>query len=154
LWRRLMWHWRRRARGGKRPELDSADAIVRRFRLVPPETYLSNEALARLALLCAEPLPNGKWAFRFDPETRGWRRITRAMPKPKLRRISVPTLILRGAESTLISPRAMRAMHRRVRSSIALEIPRAYHHVPLDNPDATAAAVAALLETLAPDSGS
>lgn len=150
LWRRLMWRWRRRARGGKRPELDSAEAIVRRFRLVPPETYLSREALARLAMLCAEPLPNGKWAFRFDPETRAWRRITSSMPRPKLRRIVIPTLILRGAESTLISRRAMRAMNRRIRGSVACEIPRAYHHVPLDNPDATAAAVAGLLETLPP----
>lgn len=150
LWRRLMWRWRRRARGGKRPELASADAIMRRFRLVPPETYLSLEALARLALQCAEPLPNGKWAFRFDPETRAWRRMTRGMPRPRLRRIKAPTLILRGAESTLISPRALRAMNRRIRGSIAQEIPRAYHHVPLDNPEATVAAVAALLETLAP----
>lgn len=153
LWRRLMWHWRRRARGGKRPELDSAEAIVKRFRLVPPETYLSREALARLAILCAEPLPNGKWAFRFDPETRAWRRITSGMPRPNLRRIAIPTLILRGAESTLISPRAMRKMNRRIRGSVAHEIPRAYHHVPLDNPDATAAAVAGLIETLAPAAG-
>jgi pimeloyl-ACP methyl ester carboxylesterase len=150
LWRRLMWQWRRRSRGGQRPELDSADAIVRRFRLVPPETYLSREAIERLALLSAEPLPNGKWAFRFDPQTRAWRKMTSGMPRPKLRLIDVPTLILRGAQSTLISPRAARAMHRRIRGSVALEIPRAYHHVPLDNPDATAAAVVGLLETLAP----
>src|SRR5579885_2965443 len=121
LWRRLMWHWRRRARGGKRPELDSPEAIVRRFRLVPPETYLSREAQARLALNCAEALPNGKWAFRFDPETRAWRRITRSMPKPRLQRSAVPTLILRGAQSTLIRPRAMRSMQRRIRGSIAYE---------------------------------
>jgi pimeloyl-ACP methyl ester carboxylesterase len=150
LWRRLMWRWRRRARGGKRPELDSADAIIRKFRLVPPETYLSREELARLALQCAELLPNGKWAFRFDPETRAWRRMTPGMPRPRLRKIAVPTLILRGAESTLISRRALRAMNRRIRASVAQEIPRAYHHVPLDNPAATAAAIATLLETLPP----
>jgi pimeloyl-ACP methyl ester carboxylesterase len=153
LWRRLMWQWRRRARGGQRPELDSAEAIVRRFRLVPPQTYLSREALARLAMDCAEPLPNGNWAFRFDPATRAWRRLGSGMPRPKLRRIAIPTLILRGAESTLISPRAMRSMHRRIRGSVAYEIPRAYHHVPLDNPDATAAAVAGLIETLTPAAG-
>jgi pimeloyl-ACP methyl ester carboxylesterase len=145
-----MWRWRRRARGGRRPELDSADAIIRRFRLVPPETYLSREELARLALQCAEQLPNGKWAFRFDPETRAWRRVTPTMPKPRLRRIAVPTLILRGAQSTLISRWAVRGMNRRIRGSIAQEIPCAYHHVPLDNPEATAAAIAGLVETLAP----
>ncbi|MBF6570068.1 MAG: alpha/beta hydrolase [Candidatus Binataceae bacterium] len=151
LWRRLMWRWRRRARGGGRPELDSAAAIVGRFRLVPPQTYLSRAAIERLAIDCAEQLPNGKWAFRFDPETRAWRRMVgSSLSRPKLRLITAPTLILRGADSTLISPHAMRAMQRRIRGSIVGEIPRAFHHVPLDNPDETAASIAMLIETLAP----
>jgi len=33
LLRRLMWRWRRKARGGARPQLDSAEAIKRKFRL-------------------------------------------------------------------------------------------------------------------------
>jgi pimeloyl-ACP methyl ester carboxylesterase len=38
LWRRLKWRWRQRARGGTRPELDSAQDIISRFRLIPPGT--------------------------------------------------------------------------------------------------------------------
>jgi pimeloyl-ACP methyl ester carboxylesterase len=148
IWHRLMWQWRRRARGGSRPELSSAEEIVRRFRLLPPGTYLDSEALRRLALLGAEQLANGKWAYRFDPETRAWRRRDRAMRRPDLRAIVAPTLILRGAQSTLISPWRARMMRRRIRGSILREIPRAYHHVPLDNPSATAEAITEFINTL------
>lgn len=149
LWRRLMWGWRRRARGlNQRPELDSAEAIVRRFRLSPPETYLSRDAMERLALAGAEQLPNGRWAFRFDPQTWAWRRTDGNQRRPRLRAISLPTLILRGAQSTLVSGWRASAMHRRIRGSVFREIPRAFHHVPLDNPDPTAAAIAEFVQAL------
>jgi len=150
LWRRLMWQWRRRARGGERPELASAEDIVRRFRLLPPGTYLTADALRRLALQGAEQLPNGKWAYRFDPETRSWRRLGSGMGRPKLRAIAAPTLILRGARSTLITARRARSMRRRIRGSILREIPHAYHHVPLDNPGDTAAAITDFIGVLPP----
>ncbi|MFI5353493.1 MAG: alpha/beta fold hydrolase [Candidatus Binatales bacterium] len=147
LLRRLMWRWRRRARGvGERPELDSAEAIVRKFRFSPPDTYLSREAMARLALAGAEQLPNGRWAFRFDPHTRQWRRIGGGLRRPRLRDIKLPTLILRGAQSGLVSAHSARVMHRKIRGSIYIEIPRAFHHVPLDNPDPTAAAIAEFVQ--------
>jgi pimeloyl-ACP methyl ester carboxylesterase len=148
LWMRLMWRWRRRARGGTRPELDSAEHIVRKFRLSPPGTYLTKTQLAELALKGAEQLPNGKWAYRFDPETRAWRRITRGLQRPRLSRIKVPTLILRGAESVLVSASRASGMHRKIRGSKFVEIPAAHHHVPLDNPDGTTAAIGNFLEEL------
>ena len=149
LLRRLMWRWRRRARGtGERPELDSAEAIVRKFRFSPPDTYLPREAIARLALAGAEQLPNGRWAFRYDPHTRQWRRIGGALRRPRLRDIKLPTLILRGAQSGLVSAHSARVMHRKIRGSILREIPRAFHHVPLDNPDSTTAAIAEFVRTL------
>jgi pimeloyl-ACP methyl ester carboxylesterase len=122
--------------------LPSADDIVRRFRLHPLGSYLSAQALAQLALKSAEQLPNGRWAFCFDPETRRWRQEEDSgFRAPSLRRIAVPTLFLRGAQSTLVSPGRARRLRRQVKGSILKEIPRAYHHVPLDNPEATAAAM-------------
>jgi pimeloyl-ACP methyl ester carboxylesterase len=38
-------------------------------------------------------------------------------------------------------------LHRQVKGSILKEIPRAYHHMPLDNPDATAAAMIDFIES-------
>jgi pimeloyl-ACP methyl ester carboxylesterase len=146
LLRRLQWRWRRRARGGKRPELRSADDIIRKFRLSPPGTYLTQEQLEQLALKGALQLPNGHWAYRFDPETRAWRKHRGRMQRPNLRLINVPTLILRGEESTLVAPRHARSMNRKVKGSTFKLIPRAFHHVPLDNPEATTAAIVKFVE--------
>ena len=146
LLRRLQWRWRRRARGGKRPELRSADDIIRKFRLSPPGTYLTQEQLEQLALMGALQLPNGHWAYRFDPETRAWRKHRGRMQRPNLKLLKLPTLILRGAESTLVAPRHARRMNRKVKGSVFRLIPRAFHHVPLDNPQATTAAIAEFVE--------
>ena len=148
LFRRLMWRWRRRSRGGVRPELRSAGDIIRKFRLQPPETNLTRLEIERLALLGAEQLPSGAWAFRFDPETRAWRKHGNRMTRPKLRKITMPTLLLRGDQSGLVSGPHVRRMHRKIRGSVLREIPRAFHHVPLDNPGDAAAAIIEFVEKL------
>jgi pimeloyl-ACP methyl ester carboxylesterase len=146
LLRRLQWRWRRRAHGGKRPELRSADDIIRKFRLSPPGTYLTKDQLEQLALKGALQLSNGHWAFRFDPETRAWRKHKGRMKRPNLKQVKLPTLILRGAESTLVGGGHARRMNRKVKGSVYKEIPRAFHHVPLDNPEATTAAMIEFVE--------
>jgi esterase len=148
FWVRWRWQWRHRARGRTRPELPSAEDIVRRFHLSPPGSYLPRKALAELGLKSAEQLPNGRWAFRFDPETRAWRDRDSGFRAPSLRKIAVPTLLLRGAESTLLTARRARWLKRQVRGSILKEIGHAYHHVPLDNPDDTAAAMLDFIESI------
>lgn len=145
---RLMWRWKRRRQGGPRPEFDTAEALVARFRLSPPGHALSREELAQLALKGAEQLPNGKWAFRFDPKTRVWRRRRGDFAKARLSAIKMPTLLLRGEHSALVSPRMARRMHRGIRGSVFHVIPHAYHHVPLDNPQATVAAISEFLTAL------
>jgi pimeloyl-ACP methyl ester carboxylesterase len=147
LFRRLMWRWRRKAQGGQRPLLDSAEAIKRKFRLQPPGTYLTRDDLARLALLGSEQLPGGKWAFRLDPNTRAWRKIEARTRKPEIRKLRMPVLILRGAESTLVSSWKARRMRGQIRGAVFKEIPQAFHHVPLDNPTATAQAIGEFVET-------
>ena len=148
LFRRLMWRWRRRSHGGVRPELRSADDIIKKFRLQPPQTTLTRLEIERLALHGAEQLPNGTWAFRFDPETRAWRKHGRKMTRPKIRQIKMPTLLLRGDQSALVSASHVARMHRKIRGSVLKEIPRAFHHVPLDNPGDTAAAIIEFVEKL------
>ncbi len=148
LFRRLMWRWRRRSQGGKRPELRSADDIIRKFRLQPPETYMTRLDIERLALHGAEQLPSGAWAFRFDPETRAWRKHGAKMTRPKIRNLKMPTLLIRGDQSGLVSPAHVKRMHRKIKGSVFKEIPRAYHHVPLDNPADTAAAIIEFVQRL------
>jgi len=148
LLRRLQWRWRRKAQGGPRPELPSADTVARKFRLSPPGSYLTPEQMRELAMLGSEQLPNGNWVFRFDPETRAWRKIEGKMQRPRLKSIKLPTLILRGAESALVSQRRALRMNRKIEGSVYREIPRAFHHVPLDNPDATASEIIAFVESI------
>jgi len=148
LLRRLMWRWRRKAHGGVRPELDSPEAIKRRFRLQPPGTYMTRDDTERLAMLGSEELPDGKWAFRLDPNTRAWRKVEGKTRKPQIRKLQMPVLILRGAESTLVGSGHARRMQRKVRGSIYKEIPRAFHHVPLDNPTDTAQAIIEFVESI------
>lgn len=148
LFRRLMWRWRRKSQGGKRPELRSADDIIRKFRLQPPQTYLTRLEVERLALHGAEQLPNGTWAFRFDPETRAWRKHGARMTRPKIKNIAMPTLLLRGDQSALVSASHVKRMQRKIRGSVYEEIPRAFHHVPLDNPGDTASAILEFVEKL------
>ncbi len=112
----------------------------------PPETNLTRLEIERLAILGAEQLPTGAWAFRFDPETRAWRKHGARMMRPKLKNIKMPTLLLRGDKSGLVSAPHVKRMHRKIRGSVLKEIPGAYHHVPLDNPSDTAAAIIEFVE--------
>lgn len=137
---RLLWRWKRRKQSGARPEFPTKEALIARFRLSPPGHNLAEADLAELALNGAEQLPSGKWAFRLDPNTRkltrGWR-----LPRCRIQDIRMPVLILRGEYSGLVSARQAYRMQRRIRGSRLVTIPFAHHHVPLDNPDATAAAI-------------
>jgi esterase len=147
FWRKLQGRWRHRAKARPRPELPSSQDIIRRFHLHPPGSYLSDQGLAELAIKSAVQLPNGRWAFCFDPQTRGWRE-SGSVKLPSVRKVTVPTLILRGAESTLLSARRAGWLRRKIKGSVLKEIPRAHHHVPLDNPDDTAAAILDFMQLL------
>jgi pimeloyl-ACP methyl ester carboxylesterase len=144
---RLIWRWKRRNQSGLRPEFPTKEALIARFRLSPPGHNLTASPLAALALKGAEQLRSGTWAFRLDPKTRklspGWR-----TPRCRIRDIRVPSLIIRGAHSRLVSERQARRMQGHMAGSKLITIPSAYHHVSLDNPDATTAAIAEFVESL------
>jgi pimeloyl-ACP methyl ester carboxylesterase len=145
---RLLWRWKRRKQGGERPEFATAEDLARRFRLSPPGHNLTPEAIKTLALKGSEQLPHGTWAFRFDPKTRKMVRGWRNHLSPPIKRIKMPVLILRGEHSALVTPRKARWMHRKISGSVFKEVPRAHHHVPLDNPDDTAAAIGEFVDSL------
>jgi pimeloyl-ACP methyl ester carboxylesterase len=147
LMTRLVWRWKRRKQSDARPEFPTREALIARFRLSPPGHNLTPAALAELALKGAEQVGNGNWAFRLDPKTRklsgGWR-----LPRCRIQDIRLPVLIIRGEHSRLVSDRQARQMQRRIPGSKFGTIPSAYHHVSLDNPEATAAAIAAFVASL------
>ncbi|HJU09389.1 MAG TPA: alpha/beta hydrolase [Candidatus Binataceae bacterium] len=144
---RLIWKWKRRKQSRTRPEFHSREGLIARFRLSPPGHNLTPSRLADLAIKGAEQLPNGNWAFRLDPKTRqlspGWR-----LPRCRIEKIRMPALILRGEHSALVSDRQVRRMVRRITGVQLATIPSAWHHVSLDNPEATASAIAEFVASI------
>src|SRR5689334_5201799 len=131
------------ARGRRLPRAHpSEDAAVKAFRLLPRETFADPELLAHLAR-AGMTRRNGGWGWRFDPATHGNRAPVDAWLL--LPQITVPTLIVRGG----LSPVLTADMAERVRSliphSTLVTIPEAYHHLTLDRPAEFTAALANFL---------
>jgi pimeloyl-ACP methyl ester carboxylesterase len=119
------------------PLYGSEDAAVARFRLEPAGTALSEEKLRALGRLGVRAAPGG-WSWKFD-----WRCLA-VRPPPvweQLARLRVPALLVRGEKTPLVSPEDFARMVSTLPGARGVEIAGAYHHVPLDAPDALAAAI-------------
>lgn len=89
-------------------------------------------------------LEDGRWTFRHD---RGLRNGERPLQRPPAeegwaacRAITAPTLFIRGAQSDLITTEIAARMAEEIPDCTAVEVERAGHSVPLDNPEGFAAA--------------
>ncbi len=81
---------------------------------------------------------DGRWTFRYD---RALRAPDRPLPRPDadavwalLPQITCPTLLVRGAESDILSPETARRMLKTIPDIRMVEVPNAGHSIPLDNP--------------------
>ena len=95
-------------------------------------------------------LPDGRWTWKYDPVLRNpARRAERQSQRPNTssrwemwEHIECPTLIVRGANSSMLSREVADRMVERNRNSTLVEIPDAGHRVPGDNPVAFERALA------------
>jgi pimeloyl-ACP methyl ester carboxylesterase len=82
--------------------------------------------------------PDGRWTFRYDPALRSADRpVRRPDPSvlwPLLPKISCPTLLMRGADSDVLSVETAERMTREIPSCTLVEIPDCGHSIPLDRP--------------------
>jgi pimeloyl-ACP methyl ester carboxylesterase len=95
-------------------------------------------------MYATRPLPNGKIGWRYDRAIREQWRQGPSTPEdlwPAWGRITCPTLIVRGADSDILSPEAAQHMLAARPHASEVEIPRAGHMVFEDNPEAFLAAV-------------
>lgn len=132
---------------GRRPSRvhASEDAAVAAFRLLPPDTVADRallEHMARMGLTQA----NGGFRFRFDPACYAERRPVDC--RPLLRRITAPTLILRGEHSPVLPLDMAAGMLETIPNAELIEIPGAYHHLTLDAPKAFGAALDTFLRRI------
>ncbi len=81
---------------------------------------------------------DGRWTFRYDPALRSPDRpIRRPDPEtlwPLLPKIACPTLLIRGADSDVLSPETAARMAREIPNCTLVTVPDSGHSVPLDNP--------------------
>jgi len=120
------------------------DEAIRRFRLLPTQTNADATVLAHVAATGLRPLPDGRWTFKFDRES-----LAHAEPQdltPLLSRLTCPMLFVRGAHSTLLSPRGFAELSAAVPHAEQVEIANAHHHVMLDNPTEFSRAVRGFLD--------
>lgn len=123
----------------RQPYYDSADKILERFRLNPPGTLLSDEDLRALGRHCIRRTGQG-WTWKFD-----WRAFQYPY-KPvwdMLGYVRVPALVVRGENSTIMSRADLERVTRELQKGEAVEVPEAWHHVPLDCPKELAALLCA-----------
>ena len=101
--------------------------------------FCSDAVLRRRLTYATKELPNGKIGWRFDLEIRESRRRGTVPPSadlwPSLPKITCPTLIVRGAETDLLTPEVAQRMLDTLPNAQLVEIPRAGHMVFEDNPD-------------------
>ena len=97
--------------------------------------------------------PDGRWTFRYDVALRN-NSGARVLATPQeieqdwqsLRQISCPTLLVRGAQSDILSPELARRMVESIPNCTLVEGPDSGHSVPLDNPAGFLHAVRAFLQ--------
>lgn len=119
------------------------EAALARFRLAPPQycpTLWALDHIARTSLKRTD----GGWTWQFDPFL--WNHFRMPDPLGWAGRVSVPFTVIRGAESVLATD-AIWAYMRTIAPAHArwVSVPNARHHLMLDEPLATLAALSAVL---------
>ena len=128
-------------------EFDSFEAVVEYMN--KQNRFASDRVMRRRLTYATKELPNGKIGWRYDLAIREARRQGISSPQedlwPALSRITCPTLVVRGAESDLLTLEVAQRMVETFADGQLVEIPSAGHMVFEDNPDDFNAAVTRFL---------
>jgi len=127
-------------------EFESFEAVV--TYMSKQNRYAAPDVLRRRLQYATKALPNGKIGWRYDLAIREQWRQGPSTPDdlwPAWRGLSCPTLIVRGADSDILSSEAGQQMLAAQPRAREVEIPQAAHMVFEDNPDAFLTAVRAFL---------
>jgi pimeloyl-ACP methyl ester carboxylesterase len=126
---------------------EDAVAAARKANIRPPDAELRSRVLNGI-----KPTPDGKWTFRYDVALRNG---SGARPTPtraeidhdwaSLKNITSPTLLVRGAESDILSPANAQRMIDNIPNCRLVEVENSGHSVPLDNPTGFLSAVRTFL---------
>ncbi len=135
---------RARLSGGRRimdfvtlpDELDTWEEFVERIHQYNPRR--SVQEVRDTLIHKVRQAPNGKWTWKYDRILRDPNRPREAVPADeqwrRLEQISCPTLVVRGAESDILAQETAAEMATRMQDCKLVEVERAGHLVPGDNP--------------------
>ncbi len=118
---------------------------VERFRFLPESRHASETLRARIAGHSVRRESDGRFGYRFDP---GWFGLP-SRPRPSLALVRCPTLLVRGAESELLSRDAAIDFVAEIPDGRLVEIPDAGHHVLIDRPELLSTAIDAFHASIA-----
>jgi pimeloyl-ACP methyl ester carboxylesterase len=116
------------------------DAIAR-FQFLPEASHVAESLRLHIARHSVREEPDGRFSYRFDPR---WFTLS-ARPAPKHANVSCPTLIVRGSQSTILSEEGASQLAAEIPDARCAVIEHAGHHVHIDRPEATLAALGAFL---------
>ena len=129
-------------RGGKTyPDLAAA---LGRFRLLPEQDCDNLWLVDYIARTSLKPIEGG-YTWRFDPDL--WAKLTylRRDPETAAAALKCPLAFIRGERSMLMQAQTWDYMRSVFTQSPFVTVPRAQHHLILDEPLASAAAIDALV---------
>ncbi len=105
------------------------EEAIARYRFLPPAPFASEELRQHVAEHSVHE-EGGRFAFKFDPRWFG----LPPEPPPDLTSVTARTLIVRGAESTLLSAEGAATLAREIPGAAVVEIEGAGHNVHLERP--------------------
>jgi pimeloyl-ACP methyl ester carboxylesterase len=137
---------RRRARLAlaARRTYPSREEALRRFQFLPAAPGADEALRASIAENSVRREADGRFGFKFDAQ---WFTLPRATP-PDLGRIACPVLVIRGAESGLLTPEGAAELVGLIPSARCVEIAGGGHNVHLERPGDVLATMEAFLHSL------
>jgi pimeloyl-ACP methyl ester carboxylesterase len=109
----------------------SRQEAIERFRFLPESLHQSEALRRHVAEHSIQEEQDQRFGYKFDPR---WFAMP-SRPRPDLKRIECPTLLIRGEESALLSSEAGKEFVTQVEKGRFVEIANAGHHVLIDQPD-------------------
>ncbi len=120
------------------------DEAIERFRFLPESSHPTEELRLSIAGSSVRREPDGRYGYKFDP---AWFGLP-PRPRPDLRNIECPVLLVRGGDSPLLPREAAEEFVSEVADGQLIEIPDAGHHVLLDRPDEFMTALSGFLDRM------
>ncbi len=108
-----------------------------RYRFLPAAAQVDEALRDRIAHASIRKEEDGRFGFAFDPRWFG----VPGRAAPDLAQVAAPTLLVRGADSNLLSPEGASDLVEQIPNASLVEIPDAGHHVHLDQPERVVAAI-------------